>query len=154
MARSQTFGRDNITTVLKNLRSAGRYAPFLVLAVLVGLNCFQHSPGPVFHGASPTAFTAARGWPVAAVAQANDEGVGEIDASIVQGDTHYLRDVFEGAYPHLAWNWVFLAFDLALACSLLAIVWVLARRFFGGSSPDRFATAKPGNAEQADAPKS
>ena len=123
-----------------SLSSAGLYAPYLLLAILVGLNTVPHPPGRAFLDSSPTAFTAARGWPVAAVARANDEGAFEIDASVVQGNTRYVSDAFRGYYAHLAWNWVFLAFDLAVAVSLATIIWVLSRKFTRGKSSHGIVT--------------
>ncbi len=108
------------------MRNIGWLLPLLVLAGIAYLNIVEFKHGSIAFGRNENAFSRPRGWPCRAVAAANDEGGSLVEASVVQGDTRVNRDVFDGPYPHLAWNPFFLVLDLFVACTLLGIASLLA----------------------------
>lgn len=120
-----------------------RLAPVLVLLCLVCLNLMKGDPGRMWFSAGETVFAEPRGWPLAAVALANDEGATEVDASIVQGSTRVMRDVFDGPYPHLAWNTFCLVADLTVALVLVLGAWLLSRKIVASCSKGRVLAEYP-----------
>ena len=111
------------------MRKIGWVLPLLTFATIVWLNAIESRLGGIagiaFCGGE-NAFSQFRGWPFRAFAKANEEGARLIEASVVQGDTRLNREVFDGAFPHLAWNPFCVEMNLLIACLLLGISFLLA----------------------------
>ena len=98
--------------------------PLLTLVTVAWLNAVEHTTGEdsiSFSSGVESPFSHVRGWPFRALARADEEGARLVDCSVVQGDTRLRRDVYVGAYPHLAWNTFFVIANLAVASSLLCV---------------------------------
>jgi hypothetical protein len=82
------------------------------------------------------------------VAFANDEGAILVRASVVQGATRISLGVFDGPYPHLAWNLIFVVMDLLVAALLVAGVYrIVPRLGMLPNQPQESASRKASNRE-------
>jgi len=100
-----------------------------VLAILVVVNAVPGEQRRIWFGAIETAFDEPRGWPFVAVARANEDGATEVRASIVCGDVRLKRDVFDGDYPHFAWDPYAVALNLVVATLLVLNTWLFCGLF-------------------------
>lgn len=103
--------------------------PLLTLVAVAWLNVLECSTGEdsmAFRSGVERAFSHVRGWPFGAFARADEEGARLIQCSVVQGDTRLRRDVYVGAYPHLAWCTFSVVANLVVASFLLCVSVLLA----------------------------
>ena len=114
------------------IRVIGWVLPLLTLVTVIWLNVVEHPTGEgsiAFNSGVKGAFSHVRGWPFRAFARANEDAAGLVRASVVQGNTHIRRDVYVGAYPHLARNTFLAIANLTIAGSLLCIAVLIAIAF-------------------------
>lgn len=109
--------------------SAQVLAPVGVALALAGANLIERTPGSLWSSMTESGFASPRGWPLIAVARANEAGAFEIHASVTHGGTHVARNVFDGPYSHLAWSTPDICANLVFALvAVLATGWI-ARRY-------------------------
>ena len=109
------------------------YLPALiVLASLVVLNLVPDAGLWPFEGQGVGGgFGASRGWPLAAIAPADEVGSGYIRASVVQGDITAYENVRSGRYSHLALSWFSVIADLLFGLTCVGLAWFIPRFLIG-----------------------
>jgi hypothetical protein len=124
------------------MKRVRRYSIVAVLVLVAILNVIPWTHSLVFEQRFfPSAFSRTWGWPMSAFANASDEGIELIEASVVAEGSIVFPDMIPGKYPHIAVNLTAVVIDLVVTACIVVATFSIATMVKGGG-------------KQCDAPKS